>query len=200
MKEHVKPAVVAVLLWTVLLGGGYTAAVTGIAQVAFPHQANGSLVERNGTVIGSELIGQPFDRPEYFWSRPSATAGHPYDGAGSQGSNLGPTNEALERKLADRIAAIRAAGHAEGPVPVDLITASASGLDPHLSPAAAFYQVERVAAARGVPAERLRALVEAHVEGRLLGVLGEPVVNVLALNLALDSVAPRTAPIEVPSP
>lgn len=193
MKEHIRPAVVGILLWTVLLGGVYTAAVTGIAQVVFPYQANGSLIERNGTVIGSELIGQPFDRPDYFWSRPSVTTVQPYNGGASQGSNTGPTNEAFKKTLEDRVAALRAAGHADGAPPVDLITASASGQDPHISPAAALYQVERVAAARGMDAGRLRTLVSDRIQPRFLGLMGEPVVNVLALNLALDSIAPARA-------
>ena len=198
MKQHIRPAVVGMVLWTILLGGVYTAVVTGIAQVVFPQQANGSLIERNGTVIGSELIGQAFDAPGYFWSRPSVTTLQPYNGAGSQGSNLGPTNDALTQQLDDRVATLRAAGHADGPIPVDLITASASGIDPHLSPAAALFQVERVASARGIDPAKLRALVNDHVEPRFLGIVGEPVVNVLALNLALDSVAPLSAQTMAP--
>jgi K+-transporting ATPase ATPase C chain len=190
MKEHIRPAVLAILVWTVLMGGLYTLLVTGIAQAVFPGQANGSLIERDGVVIGSELIGQPFDEPGYFWSRPSVTGVQPYNGAGSQGSNLGPTNEALREQLDARVAALRDAGAPAGPVPVDLITASSSGLDPHISPAAAHWQVERVAAARGIGAARVRALVDERVEPRFLGILGEPVVNVLALNLALDDLAP----------
>jgi K+-transporting ATPase ATPase C chain len=190
VREHIKPALLAILVWTVLMGALYTLLVTGIAQVAFSRQANGSLIERDGVVIGSELIGQPFDRPGYFWSRPSVTGVQPYNGAGSQGSNLGPVNENLEAQLDERVAALRAAGHADGSVPVDLVTASGSGLDPHLSPAAALFQVERVAEARGLAADQVRGLVQARIEPRFLGVLGEPVVNVLALNLALDSIAP----------
>jgi K+-transporting ATPase ATPase C chain len=186
MREHIKPAVLAILVWTVLMGGVYTLLVTGIAQAAFPRQANGSLIEREGVVIGSELIGQPFDQPGYFWSRPSVTGVQPYNGAGSQGSNLGATNDALREQLTARVAALRAAGAPAGPVPVDLITASGSGLDPHISPAAALWQVERVASARGLDAARVRTLVEEEIQPRFLGVLGEPVVNVVALNLALD--------------
>lgn len=188
-----KPALRAIVVWTVLMGIVYTLVVTGVAQLVFPRQANGSLIERDGVVIGSRLIGQPFHRPDYFWSRPSATGEQPYNGAGSQGSNLGPSNESLKAQLDERVAALRGAGHAEGPVPVDLVTASGSGLDPHISPAAALFQVERVAAARDLDAARLRELVRSRIEPRFLGILGESVVNVLALNLALDSLSPVAA-------
>jgi K+-transporting ATPase ATPase C chain len=161
-----------------------------LAQLAFPDQANGSLVERDGVVIGSSLIGQPFDGSDYFWGRPSATA-KPYDASASGGSNLGPTNPALAEAVAKRIAALRSNDRMDGAaIPVDLVTASGSGLDPHISPAAAYYQVPRVAHARGIPEDELRALVDSHVEGSLLA---EPVINVLQLNLALDEQATRMA-------
>jgi K+-transporting ATPase ATPase C chain len=186
MRDHFVPAFRAIVILSVLTGIAYPLAVTGIAQTVFPRQANGSLIERDGIVIGSALIGQPFGDPGYFWSRPSATPDQPYNGAASQGSNLGPTSDALRDSVEARVASLRAFRVPEGPVPVDLVTSSASGLDPHISPAAALYQVQRVAATRGFTDERVRSLVESFIEGRSLGVLGEPVVNVLRLNLALD--------------
>ncbi len=181
-----RPAAVMLGLFTVLTGAIYPAAVTAVAQVVFPHQANGSLLKEGDKVVGSELIGQPFDEPRWFWSRPSATGLHPYNGAVSGGSNQGPTNPALRDAVAARVKALRDADSGnEAPIPVDLVTASGSGLDPHISPAAAHFQVGRVARLRNLPEDKVRALVDDHVEGRFLGLLGEPCVNVLKLNLAL---------------
>src|SRR5689334_22711246 len=188
MRAHLRPALVLLIAFSVLTGLIYPAVVTGIAQLVFPHQANGSLIVRDGKVIGSTLIGQPFDDPKYFWGRPSATSPFPYNAASSSGSNQGPTNPALLEAVKGRIEALRAADPGNtAPVPVDLVTASGSGLDPHISPAAALYQVGRVAKARGSPPQKVAALVEQHVESPWLPVLGEPVVNVLQLNLALDA-------------
>jgi K+-transporting ATPase ATPase C chain len=175
---------------TLLTGVVYPLVITGIAQVVFPGAANGSLIERDGQVVGSSLIGQAFSNPAYFWSRPSATAPFPYNAAASSGSNLGPLNRDFLLAIKGRVDALRAAqpgSAAASQIPVDLVTASASGLDPHLSPAAAEYQVARVAQARGLPEERVRQLVDDHTEGRQLGLLGERRVNVLELNLALDA-------------
>jgi len=175
---------------TALTGAIYPAAVTGVAQALFPHQANGSLIEQGGKVIGSELIGQSFSDPKYFWSRASATSPMPYNAGSSSGSNLGPLNPALADAVKARIAALKAAdpdNHA--PIPVDLVTASASGLDPHISPAAAEYQAGRIARLRGLDVATVRAMVTKHTEGRQLGILGEPRVNVLTLNLALGRLA-----------
>lgn len=187
MAAHLRPALTSLLLLTLITGVAYPLLVTGIAQLVFPFQANGSLIVRDGTVVGSALIGQPFDDPGYFWGRPSATSPFAYNAGASSGSNLSPTNPALISAVQERVAGLRAAdpGNA-APVPVDLVTASGSGLDPHISPAAALYQVSRVARERKLAPDAVRALVDRHTEGRLLGLLGEPRVNVLALNLALD--------------
>ncbi len=187
MREHIRPAIMSLLVLTVITGAAYPLLVTPIAQVVFPHQANGSLIVRDGKPVGSTLIGQPFDDPKYFWGRPSATTPFAYNAGSSSGSNQGPTNPALANAVKARVEALRAVdpGNA-APVPVDLVTASASGLDPHISPAAALYQVPRVARARRLDPQVVRQLVERHTERRLLGLLGEPRVNVLELNLTLD--------------
>jgi len=184
-----KPALRLLLVLTALTGVIYPLALTGIAQIIFPTQANGTLIEQDGKAIGSQLIGQPFDDPRYFWGRPSATSSFPYNAAASSGSNLGPSSAELREIVRQRVEALRAAGPDSAlPVPVDLVTTSASGLDPHISVVAARYQVPRVARARGLPEETLLELVNQHTAGRALSFLGEPCVNVLALNLALDAV------------
>ncbi len=187
MKTLIRPAVTLFILLSIITGLIYPLLVTGIGQVFFPQQAAGSLIERDGKPVGSRLIGQHFTSPNYFWSRPSATGPTPYNAAASGGSNLGPRNPALKAAVEARIKALREAdpGNLQ-PVPVDLVTASASGLDPHISPAGAEYQVGRVARLRGLTPEALRALVAQHTEDRQWGVFGEPRVNVLELNLALD--------------
>ncbi len=188
MLTDLKRALMLLIVLTVLTGFLYPLLVTGIAQGIFSHQANGSLIERDGKAVGSTLIGQPFNDPKHFWSRPSATSPYPYNAANSSGSNQGPTNPALTDAVAGRIKALRDADpDNKGSVPVDLVTASASGLDPHISLAAADYQVARVAKARGLPVQKVRELVVQNTEGRQLGFLGEPRVNVLELNLALDA-------------
>jgi len=188
MLAHCRAAIVSLIVLSVVTGLVYPAIVTAIAQVVFPHQANGSLIVRDGKTVGSALIGQPFDDPKYFWSRPSATSPFAYNAGASSGSNQGPTNPALTEAVKGRVDALRAADPGNtAPVPVDLVTASGSGLDPHVSPAAALYQVGRVAKARKLDEAAVRQLVEQHTEGRQFGFLGEPRVNVLALNLALDS-------------
>lgn len=188
MLKELKPALLMLAVFTVITGGIYPLVVTGIAQGGFPHQANGSLIEHDGKAAGSELIGQPFTDPKYFWGRPSATGPVPYNASASSGSNLGPLNPALEEAVKARIDALKAAdpGNA-APIPVDLVTASGSGLDPHISPAAAEYQLGRVARARSLSPDAVRILVTQHSEDRQLGLLGEARVNVLALNLALDA-------------
>ncbi len=176
---------------TVITGVVYPVVVTAIGQAVFPHQANGSLIEKDGKAVGSTLIGQQFDAPGYFWGRLSATAPNPYNAQSSGGSNLGPTNPALADEVKGRLSALHEADPANTrPVPVDLVTSSGSGLDPDISPAAAAYQAARVAKARGLANEQVDALIEQHTAGRQLGVLGEPRVNVLALNLALDQLKP----------
>jgi len=187
MAAHLRPALMSLIIFTVITGIAYPLLVTGIAQVAFPFQANGSLIVKDGKVVGSALIGQVFDDPKYFWGRPSATSPFGYNAASSSGSNLSPTSPDLVKAVQGRVDALRAADpDNKASVPVDLVTASASGLDPHISPAAALYQVSRVARERNLSPEAVRALVEKHTEGRTLGFLGEPRVNVLALNLELD--------------
>jgi potassium-transporting ATPase KdpC subunit len=193
MLAELRAAIVTLLLLTLLTGVAYPLLVTGIAQAAFPRQANGSLIVKDGKTVGSSLIGQPFDDPKYFWGRVSATSDAngkalPYNGGSSTGSNLGPTNPALADEAKTRLDALHGADpETTAPVPVDLVTSSGSGLDPHISPAAALYQVHRVAKARGVDDARVRDLVSQRTEGPDLGIFGESKVNVLELNLALDS-------------
>jgi len=184
IKHNLIVAVLMTVVTTILLGLVYPLVVTGLSQVLFPDNANGQLTERNGKVIGSRIIGQPFSSPGYFHPRPSA-AGSGYDAASSSGTNLGPTNKKLVDAVKGNVEAARK-DNPNVPVPIDLVTSSASGLDPHLSPAAALFQVPRVASARHATDAEVRALVESHIEGRQLGFLGEPRVNVLLVNLALD--------------
>ena len=191
MRSQFRPAIVLLLVLTIVTGVVYPCVITLIAKVSMPAKAGGSMVERDGRAVGSSLIGQGFSGPGYFWSRPSATTPVAYAADAGAGSNLAPSNPALAKSVGERVAALRSAGGASGPVPVDLVTASASGLDPHISPAAADYQVDRVAKVRGMSVEAVRGLVEKHTEGRTLGVLGEPRVNVLELNLDLDRAAGR---------
>jgi len=188
MMKHLRPALAMFVALTIVTGVVYPLLVTGVAQLLFPAQANGSLIVKGGRAVGSALIGQPFDDPKYFWSRPSATAPMAYNGGASSGSNQGPLNDALVAAVKARVEALKAADPGNPlPVPVDLVTASASGLDPNVSPAAARHQVARVARMRGLPEATVQALVATHTRERQLGFLGEPVVDVLALNLALDA-------------
>ncbi|SFJ73632.1 potassium-transporting ATPase subunit KdpC [Paraburkholderia megapolitana] len=185
-----RPLIVIFVVLSAITGLAYPAVMTAIGQGAFHHQVNGSIIEQNGKVVGSSLIGQQFDAPQYFWGRLSATSPMPYNALGSGGSNLGPTNPALNDEVKGRIDALKAAGtDLSKPVPIDLVTSSASGLDPEISPAAADYQIDRVAKARKMNANDVAALVDRYTTGRQFGVLGEPRVNVLELNLALDAAA-----------
>ena len=186
--KTLRSALVLFLALTLITGVAYPLLVTGIAALAMPARASGSVLVKDGKAVGSSLLGQPFSDPGYFWGRPSATGPQPYNGAASTGSNLSPTNPVLRDAIDSRVKALRDADPGNtAPVPVDLVTASGSGLDPHVSPAAALYQVPRVARARGIPEAQLRALVATHTEGRTFGILGEPRVNVLALNMDLSS-------------
>ncbi len=186
--KDLKPAILLFIAFTVICGGIYPAVVTGVAYALFPAQAKGSFVaDKSGRELGSSLIGQPFSDPKYFWSRPSAATDFAYNAMGSGGSNSGPTNPDFIKTVGDRVKALRDSGVTEN-IPADLVQASASGLDPHISPEAALVQIARVAKARGMSEEELDRLVAAHTEGRQLGFLGEPRVNVLELNLALDGV------------
>jgi K+-transporting ATPase ATPase C chain len=188
MLTQFRPAIVLLILFTAITGLVYPAVVTGIAQLTMPGKANGSLIDSGDKAVGSVLIGQPFSDPKYFWSRPSATSPYPYNASASSGSNLGPTNPALADAVAARVKALRDADPGNRtPVPVDLVTTSASGLDPDISPAAAEYQVARVAKARGMAPAQVRELVAQATDGRQFGFLGEPVVDVLELNVALDA-------------
>lgn len=187
MNAIIRPAVVLFLVLTALTGIAYPLVVTGIGQTVFPHRAEGSLIIKNGKPVGSSLIGQQFSDPKYLWGRPSATSPAPYNASGSGGSNLGPLNPALTDAVKARIEALRAADPGNtAPVPVDLVTASGSGLDPHLSVAGARYQATRIAKARQLPLQAVQQLIAKYTEGQLFGLLGEPRVNVLLLNLALD--------------
>ncbi|MBF0628933.1 MAG: potassium-transporting ATPase subunit KdpC [Magnetococcales bacterium] len=192
MIKELKPALWMLLLMSVLTGVLYPALVTGLAQLLFPHEATGSLLENNGQTVGSNLIGQPFSDPRYFWGRPSATSPMPYNAAASSGSNLGPLNPALQEAVEARITALKESDPSQKlPIPVDLVTTSASGLDPHISPAAALWQLPRVARMRNMSEQEVKQLVQQHTAGRTFGILGEPRVNVLTLNLALDRRKPQ---------
>ncbi|MFZ2030103.1 MAG: potassium-transporting ATPase subunit KdpC [Vitreimonas sp.] len=187
--SHVRPAIVLLILFSLLFGLAYPFAIAGVAQAIFPAQANGSLITQNGRVVGSSLIGQTFAQPQYFWPRPSA-AGHGYDASASSGSNYGPTSQALVDRVRGDAARYRATG-ITGPIPADLLTTSGSGLDPHISPAAAQMQIARIAAARRMPPQDIAALVRANTQAPFLGFIGDPAVNVLKLNLTLDAASTR---------
>jgi len=185
--KHLRIAAISILLFTVLTGLVYPLVITGISQVIFPSQANGSLITKDGKVVGSTLIGQPFSDPKYFWSRPSPTSPYQYNAAASTGSNYGPLNPALTAEVNQRISDLKKVDSLNTQtIPVDLVTSSGSGLDPHISIAAALYQLQRVARVRGLSTDQVRSLIDKYTEGRFLGILGEPGVNVLKLNLALD--------------
>ncbi len=187
MLTMIRNAAMSLLMFTILTGLIYPLVVTGLAQVIFPGKANGSIITKNGRAVGSELLGQQFDDPKYFWGRLSATTPYPYNGGSSSGSNLGPNNPDLMKAVQTRIQALREADPGNpAKIPVDLVTASGSGLDPHISPAAAEYQSDRVAKNRGIDKDKVRVLIAAYTEPREFGILGEPTVNVLKLNLALD--------------
>lgn len=189
MARTITTALIAIAVFTVITGVAYPLAVTAIAQLVFPAQANGSMIVKDNITVGSALIGQPFSDPKYLWSRPSATGPYPYNGSASSGSNLGQSNPALIDAVKTRAAALKAADPGNNAlIPVDLVTASASGLDPHISLAAAEYQIGRVARVRGIDEARLRELIRKNTDGRFLGVVGEPGVNVLKLNLALNDI------------
>ncbi|MDA8106650.1 MAG: potassium-transporting ATPase subunit KdpC [Nitrospiraceae bacterium] len=197
MFTMIRNAFMSLILFTILAGFVYPLVVTGIAQAIFPSRANGSIITRGGKPVGSALIGQQFEDPGYFWGRLSATTPYPYNGGSSSGSNLGPNNPELMKAVQARIHAVRTADpDNKAKIPVDLVTASGSGLDPHISPAAAEYQVQRVAKARGLDETTVRALVAKETQGRWLGILGEPVVNVLKLNIALEGL-PKTKTMRV---
>lgn len=191
MREHLRPAISLIVLFSLLCGVAYPLAVTGLARLIFPEQAAGSLARKDGQVIGSWLVGQNFSQPGYFHGRPSAAGAQGYDASASSGSNLGPTSKALRERIATTVAALKAENPGAA-IPADLVYASGSGLDPQISPAAALFQVPRVAATRGLDAAKLEQLIERHTEPRLLGLWGEPTVNLLALNRALDALT--TAP------
>ncbi|MBF0466688.1 MAG: potassium-transporting ATPase subunit KdpC [Nitrospirae bacterium] len=192
MMAVLRTSIVSLVVFTVILGIIYPLAMTGIAQAVFPDKANGSIIVKNGKTVGSSLIGQPFSTPGYFWSRPSATTPYPYNAASSSGSNLGQNNPDLQKALADRISALKAADPENTkPIPMDLITSSGSGLDPHISPAAALYQIHRVAKYRGLSESIVASLVEKHSEPRQFGIFGDPVINVVKLNMALDELNTR---------